>query len=259
MDAARSTTPGYRCSVLCSVLVLLMAAGTEPATVLHKEGLVHGYLVLTDLGGNRLADGELLQTARGDRVTSRLVLHFKDGSLNDETAVFSQDGQFKLLSDHLIQRGPAFKKPLELSIDVRAGEVVVKSGGKEEREKMELPADLANGIIPIVLKNVPRSGAPPSMSMVVATPKPRLVKLVTTVDGEDRFVTGGAAHRATRYKLHVDLGGVAQVLAPVVGKQPPDSKVWVSSDEVPTFVKAEEPLSADAPLWRLELVSPSWR
>ncbi|MFT3839490.1 MAG: hypothetical protein QM723_21080 [Myxococcaceae bacterium] len=245
--------------MLCSVLFAVLAAGAEPATVLHKEGLVHGYLVLTDLGGERLADGELLQTAKGERVTSRLVLRFKDGSLDDETAVFSQDGQLRLLSDHLIQRGPAFKKPIDLSIDVRAGEVVVKSGDKVERQKMDLPADLANGIIPIVLKNVPRGGALPSMSMVVATPKPRLVKLVTTVDGEDRFVTGGAAHRATRYKLHVDIGGVEGAFAPLVGKQPPDSKVWVSGDEVPTFVKAEEPLFADAPLWRLELVSPAWR
>ncbi len=244
--------------MLCGVLIAVLAADAAPATVLHKEGLVHGYLSLSSLGGVKLADGELLQTARGERVTSRLVLRFKDGSLDDETAVFSQDGQFRLVSDHLVQRGPSFPRPIDLTIDCRSGEVVVRSGDEVERQKLELPADLANGIIPIVLKNVPRGGPVPSMSMVVATPKPRLVKLIGSVDGEDRFVTGGTAHQAVRYRLKVDLGGVAAAVAPLVGKQPPDSRVWVSSDEVPTFLKAEEPLFAGAPLWRIELVSPVW-
>jgi hypothetical protein len=53
--------------------------------VRYLEGLVHGFLVLRTLEGDILADSDLIQVAHGDRVTSRLVLHFKDGSIHDET------------------------------------------------------------------------------------------------------------------------------------------------------------------------------
>jgi hypothetical protein len=61
----------------------------EPVTVRHNEGLVHGFLALRTLDGSLLADGDLIQVARGNRVTSQIVFHFKDGSLHDETTVFT--------------------------------------------------------------------------------------------------------------------------------------------------------------------------
>jgi len=51
---------------------------------------VHGFLSLRLPEGGVLANGDLIQDSRDDRVTSRLLFHFKDGSLHDETAVFSQ-------------------------------------------------------------------------------------------------------------------------------------------------------------------------
>jgi len=35
-------------------------------------------------------------------------------------------------------------------------------------------------------------------AMVVAAPKPHLVKLAISAEGEDWFMTGGARHKATR-------------------------------------------------------------
>src|SRR5438128_10976786 len=68
------------------------AASAEPVVVRHVEGLVHGFLSLRSPEGAVIANGDLIQDTRGGRVTSRLVYHFKDGSLQDETAVFSQRG-----------------------------------------------------------------------------------------------------------------------------------------------------------------------
>jgi DNA-binding IclR family transcriptional regulator len=42
---------------------------------------MHGFLALRSLDGKRLADGEMTQIAEGDRVTSRLIFRFKDGSV----------------------------------------------------------------------------------------------------------------------------------------------------------------------------------
>jgi hypothetical protein len=246
--------------------VALLPPGSLPAeqvAVRHAEGLVHGFLALRNMAGTTLADGELLQVAVGDRVTSRLVFHFKDGSLRDETAVFSQRGRFQLISDHLVQKGPSFPEPLEMTIDRASGRVVVRYTEKDGEQKvadehMELPSDLANGMILTVLKNV-GNAPPPSLSMVVTTPKPRLVKLPLSVAGAESFSTGGTARKATHYVVKVEIGGVAGLVAPLVGKQPPDSHVWVLGGEAPAFVKSEGPMFQDGPTWRIELVSPVWK
>ena len=106
-------------------LVLATISTAEPVRVRHTEGLVHGFLTLKTLEGTLLANGDLLQTARGARVTSRLVFRFKDGSLHDETAVFTQRGHFKLLHYHLVQRGQTFERALEMTIDTASGQVDV--------------------------------------------------------------------------------------------------------------------------------------
>src|SRR6185295_9304595 len=98
--------------VLVSVAFLL-TAHAEPVAVRYAEGLVHGFLSLKSPGGQLLANGDLIQTTRGDRVTTRLSFHFKDGSTSEETAVFSQRGHFALITDHLVQKGPAFDPPID--------------------------------------------------------------------------------------------------------------------------------------------------
>ena len=67
--------------------------------VLHTEGLVHGFLVLRTLEGNTIADRDVTQVAKGDRVTNHLVFRFKDDSIYEETVVFSQRNKFRVASD----------------------------------------------------------------------------------------------------------------------------------------------------------------
>ena len=92
------------------------ALPAESVGVRHTEGVVHGFLVLRTLEGITLAHGDLIQVAQGDQVTSELVFHFKDGSIHDETVVFSQRRSFRLLSYHLVQKGPAFQHPMDVLI-----------------------------------------------------------------------------------------------------------------------------------------------
>jgi hypothetical protein len=94
--------------------------------------------------------------------------------------------------------------------------------------------------------------------MIAATPKPRLVKLAITAAGADPFTTGGTRRSAAHYVVKIDIGGFAGLVAPLVGKQPPDTHVWVLGGEAPAFVKSEGPLHLGGPIWRIELVSPTW-
>ena len=84
------------------------------------------------------------------------------------------------------------------------------------------------------------------------------MKLAITVAGGESFSTGGVARKATHYVLKVEIGGIAGLLAPLLGKQPPDSHVWILGGEAPAFVKSEQPLYVGGPIWRIELVSPVW-
>jgi hypothetical protein len=246
--------------------LLLPAAvlSQSPVAVLHTEGLVHGFLVLRTPEGDALADGDVTQVARGDRVTNHLVFRFKDGSVHEETVVFSQRHSFRVVSGHLLQKGPAFKRPMEVSTDGSTGQITVRytdDDGKEKTvsDRLKLPPDVANGMILTLLKNIRPDVAETTVSMVAATPKPRLVKLLISPEGEDSFSVGGSSYKATRYVVKVEIGGVAGLLAPLVGKQPQDTHVWILGGDAPAFVKLEGPLYLGGPTWRIELTSPVWQ
>jgi len=243
---------------------VLRADSPRPAATLvkHREGLVHGFLSLRTLAGETLAAGDLIQNVQNDRVTSQLVFSFKDGSSHDETAVFSQGRQFRLLSYRLVQKGPAFEHQMEVKLDGRSGQVSVRHTDpdgheKVENERIKVPPDLANGFVPVLLKNG-RPGAPPTMSFLAATPKPMLVKLETTAIGEEAFSFAGSTRQAIHYVIKVDIGGVSGLLAPLLGKQPPDTHVWILDGEAPAFVKSEGPLAVGGPILRIELTGPAW-
>jgi len=183
-------------------------------------------------------------------------------TVHDETVVFTQRSQFRVVRDHLVQKGPSFPKPLDVLVDAQSGEVRVRftDDGKEKviTERPELPADLANGMLLALLKNVRPETARSTVSLIAATPKPRLVKLVIAPSGEDAFTLGSATRKATHYVVKVDIGGVAGLVAPLIGKQPADTHVWIEQGEAPAFVKMEGSLYEGGPLWRLELARPTW-
>jgi hypothetical protein len=231
--------------------------------VRYKEGLTHGFLVLSTLDGNTIAEGDLTEVTHGNQITSRLIYHFKDGSLQDETTVFSQRKTFALISYQLIQKGPAFPHPTELSVVTSSGQVNVrytndKGEEKTESEHMKLPPDLANGMVLTLLKNFRPEEHLPQVSMVVATPKPRIVKLSLSLQGKEPFTIVGSHRESLHYAIKVEIGGLAGLIAPLLGKQPPDSHIWIIGGEAPTFVKSETLSYLGGPMWRTELVSPVW-
>jgi hypothetical protein len=249
--------------LICACFFQNVPASASQVPVRYKEGLLHGFLVLSTPEGNPLADGDLLQTAHGDQVTSRLVYHFRDGSLEDETTTFSQRRDFRLISYHLVQKGPSFQRGLEMSVTASSGQVTVRytdDDGKEKEaiERMKLPPDLANGLVLNLLKNVGPDAPPLEVSMVVATPKPRVVKLAITAQGTEPFLLGASSRKAIHYVLKVQIGGLTGLVASWFGKQPPDSHIWILGGEAPAFVKSEVLSYMGGPMWRTELVGPVW-
>jgi hypothetical protein len=255
--------PGIRSKLsaslfFCSVLFQQSSVFADPVAVRHTQGLLHGFLALKTIDGKTIADGDTTQVASGSRVTTHLTFHFKDGSLLDETTVYTQRGVFRLVSDHLIQKGPSFKRSSDTTIDAASGRVTVRytdDKGKDgtATEQMKLPPDLANGLLPMLLNDIPATVPKTTLSMVATTPQPRLVKLVITPEGEEPFSIGGLAYKATHFVVKIDIGGVAGAVAPIVGKQPPDTHIWMLGGNAPVFIKSEGPLEDGGAVWRIEL------
>jgi hypothetical protein len=79
-----------------------------------------------------------------------------------------------------------------------------------------------------------------------------------TAEGTEPFSLVGSGREAIHYVVKVDIGGIAGVVAPILGKQPPDSGIWILGGEAPAFVKSETLSYMGGPMWRVELVSPVW-
>jgi len=244
----------------CAAMLQPNALFAETIPVRHTEGLIHGFLVMRTLEGKAIADGQMTQDARGDRVTTHLIFRFKDGSIYEDTTIFSQRGTFRLLSDRLILRGPSFKQPMDTSINTSTGQIKVRyteAKGKEKviAQRMELPPDVANGLLLTLMKDIKPSVPRTTVSMVATTPKPRLVKLAILPQGEEPFTIGSFRHKAMHFVVKVEIGGVTGFLARLMGKQPADTHMWVLGGEAPAFVKAEGPFYVGGPIWRIQLAS----
>jgi hypothetical protein len=252
--------------LMLASIALFSASGSvaEPVHVRYMEGVTLGFLVLRNQNGQPLAYGELNQVANTTDgiVTDDLHFRFKDGSSFQEVTKFTQRGEFHLVSDHILQKGPAFQHESETWIDIPDGSVrarTVENGKEKETTKhFDLPADVSNGLLFTLVKNLDPNASETTVSMVAASKSPRLLTLnITPAQGKTVRV-GSIKHEARHFIVKIKINGVAGVLAPLVGKQPPDIHLWIVKSEVPTFVEFLGPLTPDSPVWHIQLTAPQY-
>jgi hypothetical protein len=249
--------------ILMTALLWQRPLAAAPVPVRFAEGSLHGFLVLSTPKEVLIASGDLFQVVRDGEVKSRLLFHFKDGSVFDETVVFTQRNVFTLQSYRLVQRGPVFPEDTEISLERASGKYRVKTRARKDgREKvldgtLVLPPDVYNGMVLTVVKNL-AGGAGETVHMVAFTPAPKLIKLELAPAGEQKVLVGGSERTATRYVLKPILGTWLKLFASLLGRVPPDNHAWIVTADVPAFVKFEGPLYMNGPVWRIELTSPRW-
>ncbi len=249
--------------VLVTVLLGPRPSAAAPVSVRFPEGVTHGFLVLRTVNGVLLASGDLVQVGRGGEVESRMVFRFKDGSVFDETVVFTQQHVFTLQSYRLVQRGPVFPEDTEISLERASGKYYVKTKARKDGQEkalegtLDLPPDVYNGMVLTVAKNLPK-GASQTVHFVAFTPKPRLIELELAPAGEHQVLVGELTKTAIHYVFKPQLGIWLELFAALLGRVPPDSHIWIVTDEAPAFVRFEGLLSTTGPVWRIELTSPRW-
>ena len=203
------------------------SAAAEPIAVRYPQGTSHGFLLLRTEDGKTIAVGDSTSIVHGGVVTSRLVFRFNDGSLDDDRVAYTQAKVFRMLHEHHIQRGPAFPKSTDIDIDAKSGTVITREPQKSGADKVtskhiEVPPDLANGILLTAMENIRPSSPPMTLSMVVPYNGARLIHLTVSPAGTVPFRIGSVLRRAQDFEVKVELGGVTGAVAPVIGKQPKD-------------------------------------
>src|SRR5262249_25433012 len=144
---------------------------------------------------------------------------------------FTQHGEFRLVSDQVVQRGPAFKRDREIWIDANRGTITIKTSQKSDSNQLtkhlNLPADICNGMLFTLAKNIdPSVGA--TVSMVAISSKPRLVQLNIHPGEDKKFTNGSTEYRAQHYVVEIKIPGAAGRVASLVGKQPAALHLWVA-------------------------------
>ena len=166
------------------------------------------------------------------------------------------------MRDRHVQRGPFFKQDTDITVEAATGMVTVKTTDKNgetktETNHMDLPTDVANGMVGSLVLNVNRDAAF-SAGMVATTSKGRLIRLDFTSTGEEPFRIAGQSRRATVFRIHPNLGGVAAVVAPIIGKQPKDTMLWVLEGDVPAFMREVGQLSEGGPIVSIDFAGASF-
>ena len=255
----------YVCTLLLSLTPCAVVSAEQPRVmpVHHVQGTSHAFLVLRAESGLVLGYGELLQLIQGDRVNSRLTYHFRDGSIDDDTTVFSQRTNFHFISDHHVQRGPFFAKYSDVLVE-ESGNVTIRTIEKDGKEKVvsshiDLPPNVSNGFTGTMLLNVPVNSGPFKLGLVAPFGKGRLVELSIEVVGEEPFSpVRGLRRNATVFRIHPELGGIGGMVAPMIGKQPKDVFVWVLEGKVPGLVRVIGPFEQGGPVVSVEPAGASY-
>jgi hypothetical protein len=249
----------FRFASFCLLAFLSLATlhAQDPFRISQTQGELHGFLLLRSAEGKVIAHGDLIQTGHGPRVTSELVFHFHDGSIDDETVSYIQESTFKLVTDHHVQKGPYFPTPIDITVNAD-GEIINRSTDKDGKEKvdtsrLDLPPDVANGLIAPVLLNMVNTKSPFSLSFVAPAGKGRVVKLDISPEGKASFEAVGTQHTANVFRIKVDLGGIVGVVAPMVGKKPADIVIWVADGPAPVIVREIGQLYVGGPMISMEL------
>jgi hypothetical protein len=259
---------GVRIALLLLVLlaILFATSGASPreaassdtgVAVRYTEGTVHGFLRLSTPGGEVHGHGDLFQIVKDGAIQSRMVFHLK-GSVFDERTTYTQNGVFRLQSYRLQQSGPLFDHDMDVTLSGSGAYTVrtkSRDDGKEEvlEGKLDLPADVYNGMVTTIAKNLPQGG---NIHYVAFGPKPRIVDLEFEPAGMKEVVIGSHREKVQHLLVKPHLGLVMRSLAKLTGKSPPDGDLWIVRDEVPAFVRWDGPLGGH--VRRIDITSPTW-
>lgn len=240
------------------VLVLLLALAAPAAAVewTSFEGAAHGFPVLRDQSGKKIADGDFAQWIEGDRLHVRIT--YTGGAQRIiESAVLRQEPQLAQDSWSLREeRNGQLQRLFE--VDFKAGTAsatkLEPDGPKKWSDRIETTPGRAFAGFGFTLaikglRNQLVRGRSVELQAVGFSPKPRVVPVDISYAGVDRVRMAERTLRGERFIVHPKLPWIAKLFVQV-----PDAQVWLTTAPA-SFLRWEGPLvePTDA-LMRIDLL-----
>ena len=244
---------------LLPLCALLLSLPTQGVALRYPQGDLHGFPSMSDASGKLIADGELIQKLKGDRLDVHAVWRFKDGRIAVE------DDQLRLKPE-LRQDGFRWverrgdKELRRIVVDFRSGKATVthfRDGEPETwNEKLDLPAGKAfTGYSTALAVSQLRDEladkeARRELTFVAFTPKPRTVSLEISRTQGVRIRAAGRELAADLFTLHPKLPFPISLFA---GAK--DAHLWFTHSAPPALLRAEQNLAEkDDPVVLIDVI-----
>ena len=227
------------------VLILITAAAAsarssdEPIRLEWEEGEVAGTTLIYEPGGDEpIGTVEYQQTRQGDRLKTRRVSHFRDGSSDEDVAEARVDGMLEAISGRTIIRDEKGEIVVRMSIDVAAQRLKAEWRDEDgERHTMDEEADLPKStywgpLVHIVLKNFDANEERGRVVFhtVAPTPQPRAIDMEFRRGGVEKVERPGMTFEARRFALSPTIHWIVD---PLVRRIAPRVSFWMSATKPP--------------------------
>lgn len=232
-------------------------ASTDMNSHPDLEATLHGFPVLRDSSGKKLADGDFAQWLEHDRLHVKIVYDFGGDRRVEETAVFRQTP--RLVQDQWLSRewrdGKLFR---ELAIDFLSGHAAsAKVEGKElkhwsEDFKIEPGKVFAGFGFVLAIKSRREElmkGEKIDFQTVGFMPQPHLVGAEISFSGIDRVPMSGRMIAGDHFLIRPQLPAIAKVFVTVS-----NSHIWLTRQPA-SFLRWEGQLGEPSdPMIRVDLL-----
>jgi hypothetical protein len=221
------------------------------------EGSFHGFPILRDLQGRKLADGEFLQWIENDVLRIRNTYDFGNDHRVEETAVFrlepltQEEWRWREAIAGTLQR--------EYAVDLKSGQARAQKREKNEtkqwREQLEIESGrtFAGVGFTVALKNLrPRlmRGETVELRAVGFTPKPRLVTVKLFHAGLDQMALSERTVRGNRFVIQPKIPAIAKIFV-----EAPDTRIWLTHPAPAGFLRWEGAFAEPSdPVVRVDLL-----
>ena len=214
------------------------------AVELNEPGdAIHGYPVLYDLSGKKLASGEFRQWLEGKHLHVVISYKFPDGRSWEENALFRQETEivqekwsWKESNDGKIQR------EFEANFVEGTARAHIPGQGVDFSDKIEIVSGrtFVGFGFAIALSNLHdrlAKGEKIELIAVGFTPKPRLVKVNVSYAGLDQITLGNHTFRGDNFVFHPELPMLVKWFV-----HAPDHHIWLTNPAPATFLRWEGPI-----------------
>jgi hypothetical protein len=223
------------------------------------ECSAHGFPVLRDSAGKRLADGDFSQWVEQERLHVKITHEFVGGSRRiEERSVFRQ-------APRLIQEEWSWRElrggkvHRDFRVNFRSGIAEATTVEGNERKQWSEKVDISPGtsfaglgfMLAIQwLRQRLLMGERVELRAIGFTPKPRVVSVEISHGGLDEMRMAGRSLRGDRFVIHPKIPWVASLFIDV-----PDTQIWLNSPAPAGFLRLEGPLVEPRdPITRIDLL-----